>query len=126
VRRVFPILLALVLVPFTATASWYRCAYDGVTRSTCCCPTDKSESKQSPTQTNAAWKEACCCTVTHAMTAAPADRASQSASIDMSPMSITTALAIPDPLFCAIDPPARSRAPDPPDTLFSRRCSLLL
>jgi hypothetical protein len=30
VRRVVLVLLALALVPSTAAASWYRCAYDGV------------------------------------------------------------------------------------------------
>ena len=33
VRRIVLILLLLVVTPSMATASWYRCAYDGVTRS---------------------------------------------------------------------------------------------
>ena len=57
-RRVVVILLTLVLVPSLATASWYRCAFDGKTRAVCCCPTKPDPQNKAPAQdasVRAAW-----------------------------------------------------------------------
>ena len=130
VRRVVLILLSLVLVPSVATASWYRCAYDGMTRAVCCCPmkpNQHNQHKKTPAQ-DASVRAACCCTVTQVASRAPTAEANPPASINIAP----TTLAVPT----TIDPPRaplrvvsidRPRAQgDPPDTLFARRCSFLL
>jgi hypothetical protein len=128
VRRVVLVLLTLILVPSIAAASWYRCAYDGKTRSACCCPTKADpHTKKTPAQ-DASMRAACCCTVTHVTSRALDREASASPSIDGAP----TALAASPQIFApqAAIPclaPVRPRAQgDPPDTLFARRCSLLL
>jgi hypothetical protein len=128
VRRVVLILLTLLLVPSVASASWYRCAYDGKTRSVCCCPTKADpHQKKTPAQ-DASLRPACCCTVTHITSRALDGEARALPSIDSSP----TALNAPPQIFApqALIPCmalGRPRAQgDPPDTLFARRCSLLL
>jgi len=128
VRRVVLILLTLVLVPSIATASWYRCAYDGNTRSACCCPTKADPHKKKAPAQDASVRAACCCTVTHVTSRALDGEASVPPSID----SPATALAAPSQIVgpqasipcVALDRP-RAQG-DPPDSLFARRCSLLL
>src|SRR5262245_37970383 len=129
VRRVVPILLVLFLVPSSAAASWYTCMYDNVTRSACCCPTKNDQSRQRPAVAETVLRAACCCTVTQVASAAPLDRASQSVtsvSIDVTPVILAVAVAVPTTSSRAELPLARARAQDPPDTLLSRHCSLLL
>jgi hypothetical protein len=103
--------------------------YDNVTRSACCCPTHDDQPKQSPAVPEPVLRAACCCTVTQVASAAPIDRASQPAtpaSIDVTPVTLAVAVAVPAPSSCAVVPVARPRAHDPPETLLARRCSLLL
>src|SRR5262245_11267007 len=129
VRRVVPILLVLCLVPASAAASWYTCMYDNVTRSACCCPAKEDEPKQRPAVPETVLRAACCCTVTQVASAAPIDRASQSVtsvSIDVAPVMLAVAVPVPVTSSRALVPLARARAQDPPDTLLSRHCSLLL
>jgi len=126
VRRVVLIVLALALVPAMATATSYRCMYDGQTRTACCCPT-----KQDPSKTPAeapALRSACCCTITQATMAARA--------IGTMPMSDLPALGIPpvvtiEPVFTpvpvAVAAIVRPKAQaGPPCSLLARHCSLLL
>jgi hypothetical protein len=127
VRRIVLILL-LVLMPSTATASWYRCAYDGVTRSACCCPTSKHKARQKAPVPSTSVRAACCCTVTEVTSAAPETRASEAMVIDSAPPVLAVEQAVtpsrgPDRI-ASIDRPRAQW--DPPDTLFARHCSLLL
>jgi len=122
-------LLVLALVPSSVTASWYTCMYDRVTRSACCCPTQEDQPKQSPAAPEPILRAACCCTVTQVASATPIDRASQpgaSASLDVTPVTLAVTVAAPARSTCAVVPVARPRTHDPPETLLSRRCSLLL
>jgi hypothetical protein len=128
VRRVVLVLLTLVLVPSIATASWYRCAYDGKTRSACCCPANADpHNKKTPAQ-DASMRAACCCTVTHMTSRALDRKASDSPSVDSPRTALVAPLQICAPQAAiprvVLDRP-RAQA-DPPDTLFARRCSLLL
>jgi hypothetical protein len=126
VRRVVLILLALVLVPSTAMASWYQCAYDGVTRSACCCPTNTHQQKTPAQDTSV--RAACCCTITRFTSTAPTVRANQPMSVDVAPVALVVVFTLAPPRtvggMVSIDRP-RAQG-DPPDTLFARRCSLLL
>ena len=127
-RRVVLVLLMLVLVPSIATASWYRCAYDGKTRSACCCPTKPDpHGKKAPAQ-DASMRAACCCTVTHTTSRALDRKVSASPSIDGPPTALAAspqifAPQVAIPRVVLVRPRAQA---DPPDTLFARRCSLLL
>ncbi|HEX3763670.1 MAG TPA: hypothetical protein VHW23_33465 [Kofleriaceae bacterium] len=126
-RRVVVLLLALVLVPSMATASWYRCALDGKTRAVCCCPARSDSPRKAPTH-HAVLREACCCTVTQVAARASTGEPAPAVSIGVAPVATVLAAAIPAPRVLApIASLDRPRAPsDPPDTLFARRCSLLL
>jgi hypothetical protein len=129
VRRVVLVLLALALAPSTATASWYRCAYDGVVRAACCCAgrADGANAKRPAAQ--ASLRAACCCTVTQVTRAAPPGRTgdvTSAPSIDGAAVTVASWLPLAPPGRGAVAAIARPRAQDPPDTLFHRRCSLLL
>lgn len=127
-RRVLPILVVLVLAPSIATASLYRCVYDGITRVSCCCPSNAVRHKEAPSQ-EASVKSACCCTVTQVTSTAPAARANELMSIDIHPVALVVAFVLApvppgaDEIIYLTRPRAQG---DPPDTLFARRCSLLL
>jgi len=129
VRRVFTVLLALILVPSIAMASWYRCEYDGTLRETCCCPTSTHASKDRTAPIDTSLAAACCCTVIQIASAEPTVRDHPPASIDqVAPPVLPVAHAIePAPRVARAPVVDRPRAlGDPPETLFSRRCSLLL
>lgn len=128
VRRVFPILLMMVLAPSIATASLYRCVYDGITRTSCCCPTGTTKHKKEAPSQDASVRSACCCTVTQVTTTAPTARANESISVDLHLPVVAVAFSIaPAPRAAEVVCRARPRAQgDPPDTLLARRCSLLL
>lgn len=134
-RRVVPILLVLFLVPSSVAASWYTCMYDKVTRSACCCATrddasnQPAQPEQRPAGPETVLRAACCCTVTHVASAPAMDRVNPSltsASIDAPPVVLAIAAPVPVPPSRATAPIARPCAQDPPGTLFSRRCLLLL
>lgn len=73
-------------------------------------------------------RSTCCCTVTQATTIAPTARANEMMSIDIHPLAVAVAFTIaPAPHTAEVISVAWPRAQgDPPDTLFARRCSLLL
>jgi len=128
VRRVVPILLALVLAPSIATASWYRCAYDGITRAACCCPSNTHQSKQKTPDPVTTVRATCCCTITQVARTAPPAQAKQPLPLDHHPVALAVALTVAptrgtNEVVCLARPRAQG---DPPDTLFARRCSLLL
>jgi hypothetical protein len=127
VRRIALVLLTLVLVPSMATASWYRCAYDGVSRSACCCPTRADQQKKAPAPDTSV-RAAGCCAVTHVTSRVPEGAVSTAASIHIEPAALSVPGLVLMPRFVptavALDRP-RAQG-DPPDTLFARRCSLLL
>lgn len=129
VRRVIPVVLALILVPSIAMASWYRCEYDGTTRTSCCCPTSTHQPRQKAPPQSTSLRAACCCTVIQVASAEPTVRAHHAASIDdVAPPVLPVEHPIdPAPRFADLLAIDRPRAlGDPPDTLFARRCSLLL
>jgi len=129
VRRVVLVLLALALAPSTATASWYRCAYDGVIRSACCCAGRAHGAKANRSASQPSLRAACCCTVTHVTAAAATGRTgdvTSALSIDGAAVMAASWVALALPGRGAVAAVARPRALDPPDTLFHRRCSLLL
>jgi hypothetical protein len=129
VRRVVLILLALALAPSSATASWYRCAYDGVVRSACCCTGRADGAKAKRPAAQPSLRAACCCTVSQVTRAAPPGRTGDVASapsIDGAAVTIAAWLPLAPPGRGTVAAAARPRAQDPPDTLFRRRCSLLL
>ncbi|MEO9184496.1 MAG: hypothetical protein ABI467_13450 [Kofleriaceae bacterium] len=126
-RRVIVILLALVLAPSIATASWYRCAYDGATRSACCCPATTPHHKDAPAR-DPSVRAACCCTVTTTVAVAQAAPVAP-APFDIQPSIIPTVVPLPVVIGPAISiamldrPHAES---DPPRSLFARHTALLL
>jgi hypothetical protein len=126
VRRVVVILLALVLVPSVAAASWYRCEVDRATRAACCCPTEQDRQPQKTPAQDASIRAASCCTFTQDTTAVPTIRASQPASIDVHPPALAVVFTPPraSGKVALLDRP-RAQG-DPPDSLYARRCSLLL
>ena|ERR1041385_8455394 len=128
VRRIALILLILVVAPSMATASWYRCAYDGVVRSACCCPTKADPHKKKAPAPDPSMRAACCCTVTYITSRAPDGERNAAAALDMAPTALSVASVVAAPrVACAAVAIDRPRAQgDPPDTLFARRCSLLL
>lgn len=127
-RRIVLILLTVVLTPSIATATWYRCAHDGVIRSACCCPGKREPQQKKSPAPEASVRAACCCTVTHVTTRAVDGEARTAASIHVEPMVLAAPaiVALPRiaPAAAALDRP-RAQG-DPPDTLLARRCSLLL
>jgi hypothetical protein len=128
VRRLV-LLLVLVLIPSTATASLYRCTYDGVTRSACCCPTSTRQPKHKAPAQDTSLRVACCCTIAQITSAAlAATQLSEPLSIDSAPVvRPVERVHVPSrgpSRLASIDRP-RAQG-DPPDTLFARRCSLLL
>src|SRR5678815_3684533 len=120
--------LTLVLAPSITAASWYRCAYDGVSRSACCCPTKPDPQSNKAPAPNTSMRAACCCTVTHVASRAPEAAAKAAAPIQVSPSVVAAPAIVTRPRVAlaavALDRP-RAHG-DPPDTLFARRCSLLL
>jgi hypothetical protein len=123
-RVVLAVLLALVFAPSIATAARYQCAYDGATRSQCCCP---AVSRTAPARAPAA-RAACCCTV---IESAPPVRAAWSdpTPFELHAFVIPTAVTIADVAAPAIASAVRARPRaqgDPPDSLFARYCSRLL
>lgn len=129
VRRVVLVLLALALAPSTATASWYRCAYDGVIRSVCCCAGSARGAKAKRPAAQPSLRAACCCTVSHVAAAAPAGRTgdvTSALSIDGAAVMAASWVALAPAGRGAVAAVARPRGLDPPDTLFHRHCSLLL
>ncbi|HEX8110340.1 MAG TPA: hypothetical protein VF516_21560 [Kofleriaceae bacterium] len=127
-RRIILILLTLVLAPSVATASWYRCAYDGTIRSVCCCPTKPDQHKKNAPPPDTSLRAACCCTVIQATSNAREIEASTPAQSKLAPMALAVPTVVaprPAPILAvALDRP-RAQG-DPPDTLFTRRCLLLL
>jgi hypothetical protein len=127
VRRVALILLAVVLMPSMATAAWYRCAFDGRTRSVCCCPMTPGQRQKAPIH-EVALREACCCTITQVASRTPTAQNHAPAPLAPPPATaaIATAVAPPPapPPLAALDRP-RAQG-DPPASLLARRCSLLL
>jgi hypothetical protein len=126
-RRIV-LMLLLVVMPSTATASWYHCAYDGVTRSACCCPTNTHQAKQKAPVDGTSVRATCCCTITEITTAASATCTSEPMAIDGAPQVLAVEHAVvpsrdPDRVVFIDRPRALG---DPPITLFARRCSLLL
>jgi hypothetical protein len=126
VRRVVIFLLALVLAPSIATAARYRCTYDQVVRSECCCPA-VARHGEAP-EPIAAVRAACCCTI---LEGAPAVRATWADPTPLElhafvvPAVVTIAkVAAPTIASPVVDRPRVQRAP--PDSLFARFCSLLL
>jgi hypothetical protein len=129
VRRVVLVLLALALAPSTANAAWYRCAYDGMVRSACCCPSSAHGAKPNHPAAQPSLRAACCCTVTQVTRAEPPGRTGDVTSAPANDGGMVTAAAWPRlawPGRGAVAAIARPRAQDPPDTLFHRHCSLLL
>jgi len=128
VRRAALILLVLILTPSMATASWYRCAYDGTVRSACCCPAKHGPREKGPAHAPSL-RAACCCTVTHITPRDPTSGASPPASIGVPALAVAVTVDAPRPSPASVASVAidRPRAQgDPPVTLFARRCSLLL
>lgn len=127
-RRVVLILLALVVfVPSMARASaWYRCAHDGVSRSTCCCPPAPKHHKTSAPNTEV--RAACCCSITQITSPGSSERAAPPIAIDMAPAAVPVVIAmapIQTPERIAlVEYPQLQRGP--PESLFARFCSLLL
>lgn len=127
VRRVVPFLLVLLAAaPQAALAGqWYRCAYTGKTRDTCCCPAKakddapRSEVKRKP-----------CCdllrnepSVVTARTESPAEVRSQPAPVAVAPADV---VPVARDLGAA---PIEQRATAPPrarDPIYIRHASLLL
>jgi hypothetical protein len=130
VRRVFVFLLALVMMPSIATAS-YRCSIDDLARYECCCPATKHAAvhgAQAHEDSTASVKAACCCTVTQPLSA-QADRSSTSTHIELHPQLVATIVTLTQIVFSSRAIPLldRRRARrDPPSSLFARRCSLLI
>jgi hypothetical protein len=124
-RVVLTVLLALVLAPSIATAARYLCAYDGLTRSQCCCPAAGRAGAPGP---GPVARAACCCTV---IESAPAVRSAWSDPTPFELRAIVIAAAVPvadvaAPVIASAVC-ARPRAQsDPPDSLFARYCSRLL
>ena len=129
-RRAVLILMTLVLAPSMAMGSRYQCAYDGIVRSVCCCPmeTDESDGQNKAPAPDASLRATCCCTVIDAASRVPEAEARVAASIHIEPAVVATISAMAPPRIAfaarAVDRPRALG--DPPDTLFARRCSLLL
>jgi len=127
-RRVIPILLVLVvLVPSVAHASaLYRCAMDGETRTSCCCP--KKAKHHETSDSNTELRASCCCKVTQLKAAESSVRAAPPMSLDMAPAVVPVAITISSieaPVRIArVELPGSPRGP--PEPLFVRHCSLLL
>lgn len=127
-RRVVLILLALaVLAPsMVQAATWYRCAHDGETRSSCCCP-PKAKHHGAPAS-NAEMKSACCCKVTQLKSAESSVRAAPPVALDVAPAVVPVVVSVSSiaaPSRIAVI--ERTYAPrGPPEPLFVRHCSLLL
>jgi hypothetical protein len=128
VHRILAILLTLALAPSMATASWYRCAYDGVIRSACCCPARPAQGKKQAPAPVPSVRAACCCTVTQVTSRAPDAESKAAAAIRPDPAvcAVTSAMAAPRIARVAVAIDRPRALGDPPDTLFARRCSLLL
>jgi hypothetical protein len=130
VRSVFVFLLALVLLPSIATAS-YRCSIDDLARYECCCPATRhaaAHGEQVHEDSKASMKAACCCTVTQPLSA-QADRSSTSTHVELQPQLVATVVTLTPIVFSSDAMPLldRRRAQrDPPTSLFARRCSLLI
>jgi hypothetical protein len=125
-RRAVLILLALVLVPSMATATSYRCMYDGVTRSACCCPAEPRH-EEAPAG-ELVLRAACCCTVAQATLAARSVGTTPDAQLHpaIAPIAVTVAPAFAATL-ASVTVIARPHAPrGPPSSLLAHRCSLLL
>lgn len=129
-RRVIILLLALILVPSIAVATLFQCGVDGKMRTACCC-SDGQLAHKDPAPQPASVQDPGCCTVIPAPNVEPSVRAHHATSSDdvVPPMLV---VELPGAPAC---PPPGARAPivdrlralgDPPDTLFARRCSLLL
>ena len=127
-RRVVLILLALVvLVPSVARASaWYRCAQDGVTRSSCCCPPAAKHHKAPARNTEI--RPACCCSITQLTSPGSSERAAPPIAIDMAPavvpVVITMAHIESPERVASLEYPQLQRGP--PESLFARFCLLLV
>jgi hypothetical protein len=131
VRKVFVLLLALVLMPSIVMASTYRCRIDGTARSECCCPAPKhapSHDRRGNDSTTPSMKAACCCTITHSESTA-SDRGSMPSSFEFHPQIVATTYVFTPFAATTRSVPLldRPRAQgDPPISLFSLRCSLLI
>lgn len=127
-HRILAILLTLALAPSTATASWYRCAYDGVIRSACCCPARPAQNKKQAPAPVPSVRSACCCTVTQVAARAPDAESKAWAAVRPDPTVcvVASAMAVPRIARAAVAIDRPRALGDPPDTLFARRCSLLL
>jgi len=129
VRRVFTVLLALILLPSIAMVSWYRCESDQELREACCCPGSSHDPKDRSAPQDTSLTEACCCTVIQIASADPTVRDQPPASVvHAAPLLVAIPHAVvPAPQVVRVTEIIRPRAlGDPPDSLFSRRCSLLL
>ena len=116
-----------------AMASLYRCAYDGITRTSCCCSSGSTQHRKPAAAPDAAsLRSTGCCTITQGTAPASTARADELMPVDGHPVAVPIALAIAPAITAArrvaeITWLVRARAQgDPPDTLFARRCSLLL
>jgi hypothetical protein len=126
VRRIVLIVLALVLVPSIATATSYRCLYDGQTRSACCCPGPEHQAQLPPGAQ--ILRAACCCTITPQT--AIARTFDQTAISKLHPVSVPVVVALEPAPVPRLDPAAAIARPHaqagPPLTLLARHCALLL
>ncbi|MEO7735437.1 MAG: hypothetical protein ABIY55_31075 [Kofleriaceae bacterium] len=121
-------MLALVLAPSIATASWYRCAYDGATRSECCCPATAHQHQKDAPAPDPLFQAACCCTVTTAVAVAQEAWAAP-VPFDLHPSInpiVVTRPVVSGPAI-SIAMLERPRVDgDPPSSLFARHIALLL
>lgn len=128
VRRVLPVLLVLVAAaPEAALAGqWYRCAYTGKTRDTCCCPAQaRDEAPRSQLE-----RPPCCDLLRNEPTAVVARSESRADLRDQAPAGLPVALpAAPFETPEARRAPVERRAtapPGAPDPIYLRHASLLL
>jgi len=130
-RIVVLVLMLIVLGPTGAAAStWYRCAFDGVLRATCCCPSQAGHHAAPGTpDPDSRARQACCCKVMTFVARPSSVRGAPPIATQVAPaLAVIETPAIRSPEVprraAALEP---SRAPrGPPDPLFVRHCSLLL
>jgi hypothetical protein len=129
-RIVYTLIALMIAIPSVAMAQAYRCAFDGETRATCCCPGQEDEPPDAPADVPSISKQ-CCCDVTEGAAPTSKDAATLGAAggRDVLPAIASESIAVPAlaPRVTALVTRASCRAPPKPSRrLFVEHCALLI
>lgn len=126
-RATTAVVIAMAVVMGGGRAfAMYRCAYDNIARTSCCCPTKAKQQKDLPTSPTL--KAACCCSIEEVRTETTvAAKPAPSPLAALAPTATIVPVIEPIVAHIALAPTDREARPPPRSaSLFEQRISFLV